>query len=87
MQDDKDFDIHEFKRQHNAHFRSPEHVSKSKFKEFFGTRDLGTKIHFPAAGAERDKVAKRDQQVEQKIRSQRLRNEAAVGASKENTPS
>lgn len=81
MQDDKDFDIHEFKRKHNAHFRSPEHVSKSKFAEFFGSRDLGTKLHFPAAGTERDKVTKSEQKNEQKIRSQRLRNEVAASAS------
>jgi hypothetical protein len=80
--DDADFDPRRWKEKYNDHFSTNEHVSTSRFAEFFGSRDLGLKLHIPPAGDQRNEMLAAEQKTAQKIRCSKLRNEMAPVASK-----
>ena len=68
--DDQDFlrngGIPWWRALHGDHFASPQHVSDSKFAEFFGSVDHGCRLHIPAAGKDRDdmnRAVERDAQA------------------------
>lgn len=75
--DDQDFmkagGIPWWRALHGDHFSSPEHVSLSKFAEFFGSTDHGCRLHIPAAGKERDEMNAKTERDAQAKRCHALR--------------
>jgi hypothetical protein len=76
---DGDVDIVLWKAKHADHFASNQHVSKSKFAEFFGSRDLGCRLWIPAAGKDRDEMRKKAESEAQAKRCRTLRGEVKHG--------
>lgn len=70
---DEDVNLNEWRAKHADHFASPEHVSKSKFRQFWGSVDLGTRLHIEPAGERRDAENKKLAMAEQRKRSSRIK--------------
>ena len=82
MVPEEDVVLNDYRQKHGDHFASPQHVSQSKFKEFFGSRDLGLKIHIPAAGSNAAvEAAIKEEAAAQRKRCQKMRNGSLSSAS------
>jgi hypothetical protein len=78
-----DVDITQWKAKHADHFASPQHVSQSKFAEFFGSKDLGCRLWIPAAGEARNEMNAKAQSEAQAKRCRILRGEVSSKLSTE----
>ena len=76
---DEDVDLHLWREKHADHFSTNEHVSVSKFQEFWGTRDLGMRLHIPAAGKEREADRRKTEAAAQAKRCRAMRGEVKNG--------
>lgn len=70
---DGDVDLNQWKSQHADHFATNQHVSQSKFREFHGSIDLGTRLHIEPAGSRRDADNKKIEAVAQRKRCQSIK--------------
>lgn len=72
---DENVDLGQWRDKYAQHFASNEHVSLSPFKDFFGSKDCGCRLHIPAAGKERDDMNRKAEQEAQAKRCKILRGE------------
>lgn len=70
---DENVDMGMWKDKYAFHYASPQHVSDSPFKDYFGSVDRGCRLHIPPAGPERDKMNLADEKAAQALRCKTLR--------------
>jgi hypothetical protein len=58
-----------------AHIASNVHVSQSEYAIFFGSKDLGCRLHIPAEGPERRAMKRAEEKAAQALRCKILRGE------------
>lgn len=73
MPPDGNVDLGTWRDKYAFHYASPQHVSDSPFKAYFGSVDRGCRIHIPPAGPERDAARRADEKAAQALRCKALR--------------
>lgn len=71
---DGDVDLVLWKAKYAFHYATNQHVSESPFKDYFGSKDHGCRLHIPPAGKDRDDMNRATEKEAQAQRCKNLRN-------------
>lgn len=73
MPPDGNVDLGLWRDKYAFHYATNKHVADSPFKDYFGSKDLGCRLHIPPAGPERDAARRKDELAAQALRCKALR--------------